>query len=576
MIQLSKICLLLSLSSAAWAVPAQLTHQGRFVDSAGSPLTDDTTITFRLVDSDSGGTTLWDEEQIVGLTNGFYSVVLGADEDGNPLETDVLEQWPLWLEIQIAGKPAMVPRLSVGSAAYARVAGIAEEVAGGPVDASEVSIDGTVVIDETGAWVGPAAETSLGWSDVTDIPSDFADGVDDDTQRTDEEIREAVTGSAIDVADGSTMGGVSIATTADLSSPGWSDIADIPSDFADGIDNDTDSFAELGTSCTDGAVPSWDAVLGSWACGSVTDSDTLAGLGCTTGQLASFDSTLAAWACTDPSAGVGGTSGLRSTAADLTVGESNGGAPFASLDTPLSIPDDNTFGVTSTRYVADAATVETISVDIEVTHGDMSQVTVVLGSPTGTEITLYSEGEAGSADLNTNIGWVTAPSTGDLYSFFDENPVGTWTLQVVDTGAGTEGTLDSWTLRINEEWDGTAFVGQSLTVQGKAEVRGQLTMAAGAPIVFSDVDGDETMRIDPTGMTPLYKMAGGCVSSMNNSSTSYNFKNSQDLLTLSPTCTTVQRSTSSNYYWNCAGTTRVTTGSTTCTNVRVGSMLLGD
>jgi len=518
MIQLSKICLLLSLSSAAWAVPAQLTHQGRFVDSAGSPLTDDTTITFRLVDSDSGGTTLWDEEQIVGLTNGFYSVVLGADEDGNPLETDVLEQWPLWLEIQIAGKPAMVPRLSVGSAAYARVAGIAEEVAGGPVDASEVSIDGTVVIDETGAWVGPAAETSLGWSDVTDIPSDFADGVDDDTQRTDEEIREAVTGSAIDVADGSTMGGVSIATTA----------------------------------------------------------DTLAGLGCTTGQLASFDSTLAAWACTDPSAGVGGTSGLRSTAADLTVGESNGGAPFASLDTPLSIPDDNTFGVTSTRYVADAATVETISVDIEVTHGDMSQVTVVLGSPTGTEITLYSEGEAGSADLNTNIGWVTAPSTGDLYSFFDENPVGTWTLQVVDTGAGTEGTLDSWTLRINEEWDGTAFVGQSLTVQGKAEVRGQLTMAAGAPIVFSDVDGDETMRIDPTGMTPLYKMAGGCVSSMNNSSTSYNFKNSQDLLTLSPTCTTVQRSTSSNYYWNCAGTTRVTTGSTTCTNVRVGSMLLGD
>ena len=574
MFQLSKMCFLLSLSSAAWAVPAQLTHQGRFVDADGIPLTEDSTITFRLMDSDSGGSTLWDEEQTVGLTNGFYSVVLGADEDENPLETDVLEQWPLWLEIQISGKPAMVPRLAIGSAAYARVAGIAEEVAGGPVDATEVSIDGTVVIDETGAWVGPSGESSLGWSDITEMPSDFSDGIDDDTQRTDEDIRAVVGAEALDMAAGTTMGGVDIATTADLSSPSWLTLADIPSDFADGIDNDTDSFAELGTSCTDGGVPSWDMVLGSWACGTVSDSDTLSGLDCTTGQLASFDSTLGAWACTDPSAGVGGTSGLRSTAADLTVGESDGGAPFASLDTPLSIPDDNTFGVTSTRYVADADTVETISVDIEVTHGDMSQITVILGSPTGTEITLYSAGEEGSADLNTNIGWVTAPATGDLYSFFDENPVGVWTLQVIDAGAGTEGTLDTWSLRINEEWDGTAFVGQSLTVQGKAEVRGQLTMAAGAPIVFSDVNGDETMRINPTGMTPLYKMAGGCVSSV--ASTSSGYTNSQDLLTLSSTCTTVQRYSDSSFYWNCAGTSRVTSGATTCTNIRVGSILLGD
>jgi subtilisin-like proprotein convertase family protein len=567
------MCLLLSLSSTAWAVPAQLTHQGRFVDSDGIPLTDDTTITFRLMDSDSGGTTLWYEEQTVGLTNGFYSVVLGAEEEENPLETDVLEQWPLWLELQISGKPAMIPRLAIGSAAYARVAGIAEEVAGGPVDATEVSISGTVVIDETGAWVGPSEESSLGWSDITDIPSDFADGTDDNTQRSDEDIREVVAAEALDMAAGSTMDGIDIATTADLSSPSWLTLADIPSDFSDGIDNDTDSFADLGTSCMDGGVPSWDAVLGSWACGSVTDSDTLSGLDCTTGQVASFDTALGAWACSDPGAVVSGTSGLRSTAADLTVGVSDGGDPFASLDTPLSIPDDNTFGVTSTRYVADADTVETISVDIEVSHGDMSQVTVVLGSPAGTEITLYSGGEEGTADLNTNIGWIIAPSTGDLYSFFDENPVGTWTLQVVDTGAGTEGTLDTWTLRINEDWDGTAFVGQSLIVQDKAEVRGQLTMAAGAPIVFSDVDGDETMRIDPTGMTALYKMAGGCVSPV--ASTYHGYRNSQDLLTLSSTCTTLRRNTGS-YYWNCDGTSYVSSGATTCTNTRVGSILLGD
>jgi hypothetical protein len=99
-------------------------------------------------------------------------------------------------------------------------------------------------------------------------------------------------------------------------------------------------------------------------------------------------------------------------------------------------------------------------------------------------------------------------------------------------------------------------------------------MAAGAPIVFSDVDGAETMRINPTGMTPLYKMAGGCVSSITNA-TGSGFRNSQDLLTLSSTCTTVRRNTGT-YYWNCAGTSYVSSGSTTCTNTRVGSILLGD
>ena len=668
----------LLLSQAALAVPGQFTHQGRLLDADGMPLEDDVTITFRLTAAETGGDVLWEEPLTVSLTNGFYSAILGADEEGNPIDIEVLSQAPVWLELQLDGEPAMFPRSPVHSVPYAAMATVAEEVAGGPVDAETVAVGGVPVINEAGEWVGPGS--SVSWSDIEGMPEDFADGVDDDThsdslaelatscvdgdipvwdavveawacdfdqdtlagigcldgqlihwsgdsmgwvcaddvdtflteedvdsmvadngyamasevfsgsfldlvdvpaglddgdddtQRTDGDIRGVVAAEALDMAAGTTMGGVDIATTADLSSPSWLTLADIPSDFADGVDNDTDSFAELGTSCSDGGVPSWDGVLGSWACGSVSDSDTLSDLDCTTGQLASFDSTLGAWACTDP-AGVGGTSGLRSTAADLTVGESNGGDPFVSLDTPLSIPDDNTFGVTSTRYVAAADTVETISVDIEVTHGDMSQITVVLGSPTGTEITLYSEGEEGAADLNTNIGWITAPSTGDLYSFFDENPVGTWTLQVIDTGAETEGTLDSWTLRINEEWDGTAFVGESLTVQGTAEVRGQLTMAAGAPIVFSGVDGDETMQIGPDTGTTLYKLAAGCAGGRLGATS------------LNSTCTTqVCRTHSGGYYvFSCAGRCNIirsgswsssSTSGESCSNTRLGEIIL--
>lgn len=564
--RLPNLFLLFSLSSPAWAVPAQLTHQGRFVDADGVPYTEDATVTFRLMDSASGGSTVWEEEQTIGFINGFYSVVLGADEETNPLDHEMLDQWPLWLEVQLSGRPAMVPRLAVGSAAYARLAGVAEEVAGGPVDATEISISGTVVIDESGAWVGPSDESSLGWSDISGVPSDFADGVDDDTQRTDEDIRGAVSSESIDLAAGSTLDGVDLATTADLTSPSWSTLDDLPDGFADGIDNDTDSFADLGASCSDGGVPSWDAVLSMWDCTSVSDADTLAGLDCTDGQLASYDATAGAWACTDSIEADSETPDLRGTAADLTIGESNGGEPFESRDTPLAIPDDNPFGVTSSRNVDDAPAVETVSVDIKIDHDDMSQITVILGSPAGTTITLYSGGEGGTEDLDTNIGWVTASATGDLYSFYGEDPAGLWWLKVIDEGDGTEGTLDEWTLRINEEWDGTAFIGESLTIQGDAEVRGQLTMSAGSQIVFKDVDDDETLRIAPTGMTPIYKMRGGCIAGSTYSA-------SQNLLTLSATCETQRRSTSS--YWTCSGSGYAGSRET-CDNIRIGSILLGD
>ena len=49
------------------------------------------TLTFRVMNADAGGDLLW-EALAVPLNNGFYSAVLGADEDGNPLDTDVFSQ----------------------------------------------------------------------------------------------------------------------------------------------------------------------------------------------------------------------------------------------------------------------------------------------------------------------------------------------------------------------------------------------------------------------------------------------------------------------------------------------------
>ena len=103
---LTALCLF---ASAAHAVPAQFTHQGRLLDADGVPLDGDTTITFRVTDSESGGAALWEEILTVPISNGFYSAVLGTDEEGNPLDVEVLSQAPTWLELQLEGEGAMFP-----------------------------------------------------------------------------------------------------------------------------------------------------------------------------------------------------------------------------------------------------------------------------------------------------------------------------------------------------------------------------------------------------------------------------------------------------------------------------------
>ena len=49
-------------------------------------------------------------------------------------------------------------------------------------------------------------------------------------------------------------------------------------------------------------------------------------------------------------------------------------------------------------------------------------------------------------------------------------------LNVVDLTNGNTGTLDSWTMRFNEGWDGEMFIGGGLTVQNATEMNCDLTI----------------------------------------------------------------------------------------------------
>ena len=170
------LCLLPCL---AHAVPLQVAQQGRIMDSDGVPLEGEKKLTFSLFEEETGGSHVWTEDHIVRFLNGYYSVVLGADETDNPLDGTLLANYPLYLELTVEEDETLSPRHSLVSVPYAILSEHAEtavNVDGGTVNASNVSISGTTVVDTTGHWVGHP----IAWSELESIPSGFADGIDND------------------------------------------------------------------------------------------------------------------------------------------------------------------------------------------------------------------------------------------------------------------------------------------------------------------------------------------------------------------------------------------------------------
>ena len=127
----------------ALAAPTKLVQQGRFLDDAGTPLEGSFSLSFALFDDPSTGAALWSEVQDSVFESGYYAVTLGEQV---PLDDLLFATEPVWLEVAIDGQ-ALSPRQEIVSVPYALRATAAEHLEGGMVDAQEISIDGTVVID---------------------------------------------------------------------------------------------------------------------------------------------------------------------------------------------------------------------------------------------------------------------------------------------------------------------------------------------------------------------------------------------------------------------------------------------
>ena len=226
--------ILFSLLMEAHAVPLQLTQQGRLLDGSGASVTGVHTLTFRVYTDLTGGSVLWSESLSVQFNNGYYATILGTDTQNNALDSDTLLNYPIYLEVQLDANTPMSPRQAISSAPYAQIAGIAESVEGGSVDADNVSIQGTPVIDSTGTWVGQPV-TPL-WTNVQGIPSGFADDVDD-VLSSGQVIQYVENQSNLNLANSTTVGGNSIVTSATTLQPNWNNIQNKPAGFLDDVDN---------------------------------------------------------------------------------------------------------------------------------------------------------------------------------------------------------------------------------------------------------------------------------------------------------------------------------------------------
>lgn len=139
---------------------------------------------------------------------------------------------------------------------------------------------------------------------------------------------------------------------------------------------------------------------------------------------------------------------------------------IASTNVPLAISAAGTPTVNSTLVIpaAEGAVISEITVDLNITHTWVRDLTVTLISPAGTQVKLVDRpctnvalnnivatfDDSGIALICANnpaVGGTIIPV--DALSLFDgQNTAGTWTLRVADQAAQDGGTINSWTLNI--------------------------------------------------------------------------------------------------------------------------------
>ncbi len=140
-----------------------------------------------------------------------------------------------------------------------------------------------------------------------------------------------------------------------------------------------------------------------------------------------------------------------------------------SPDTPL-VNNPLSGVIESTIVVPDIGLVQALSLSVNLSHPDISEVLVQLLAPDGSKAVLHDHSGPGKADIKATWDQSSLLPAGTLSAFVGKPAQGTWKLQVKDLTVGNEGTLNTWSL------DFTALSDALARVNGDLEVTGTLTV----------------------------------------------------------------------------------------------------
>jgi Collagen triple helix repeat (20 copies) len=132
--------------SVAAEVPGTLTQQGRLYDDKGAPINGPLEVVFSIYDKSDAASALWSETLSITFEDGYFSANLG---EVSPLKS-VFDGSVRFIGIKVGADSEMSPRVAIGSVPYAFLA----DNAVGDITPRSISINGTIIVDENGQWVG--------------------------------------------------------------------------------------------------------------------------------------------------------------------------------------------------------------------------------------------------------------------------------------------------------------------------------------------------------------------------------------------------------------------------------------
>ena len=153
-----------------------------------------------------------------------------------------------------------------------------------------------------------------------------------------------------------------------------------------------------------------------------------------------------------------GTSGAlsHSTTVTLTVGAAGGGNQVLTYSAApnLSIPDNNTTGITSSISVPASMTITSVSIYVNLTHTYIGDLEVSLIGPDNTTVLLHNRTGSSTDNIITTYN-ITTRSYQVLTAFNGKNTSGTWKLKVRDLASADTGKLNSWKVAFNGYYTAT-------------------------------------------------------------------------------------------------------------------------